>query len=388
VAPAIFLLYDYWKGWSFRRSRILSLLCFFLISGVMLAVHLFAFHRSAEMMESTYYGGMGVHLLNMPLLLAFYLKMIPYPHSLSAWQMYPVQETFNWIVGLGWAGMAAMFLLLARARRDVQFWGLWIFIFLLPVLQIIPFPVWLADRYLYIPAIGGFVLLSQLFFHLFERLRAGWRRRAAELTAISVLLMFSWLTYQHLPIWKNNLTLWANTLPSCATSAYCHTNYGLALLSYGRTEEGVKELIKAVEINPDPRFLEHLGDAYTLSIGDYRQAFIAYQMALGEGENLTGTQLFGKLARAQLLSGDLHGAKQTIERGKQVNPNDPSLWIADGFLHWKTGDWDQARVSLRRSLVLTQRRSNVAGFIYDFWPDPQEIGKLLADLRSEQTVNP
>jgi tetratricopeptide (TPR) repeat protein len=308
--------------------------------------------------------------------------MVFYPHPLSAWEMFPVQTQFTWLIGLGWAGMLGMALLLARIRRNTQFWALWIFIFLLPVLQIVPFPVWLADRYLYIPAVGGFVLVSQLFFEGYDRLLAPWQRRVGECGMIAVLLLFAVWTQNQVPVWKNNLTLWETTTPTCMTSAYCHHNFGLALLEDRQIEHGVRELIRAVEIRPGPIFLERLGDAYSLGVGDYRQAFIAYRMAVEKAGNDPSTEVYAKLARAYLLTGNLDEAERTIEDGKQVNPNDPGLWVIDGVLQWKLGNWEEAWLSLRRSLAITGRTSNVAGFIYEYWGNAAEAGRMLADLRS------
>ena len=40
--------------------------------------------------------------------------------------------------------------ILYRSSREYQFWQLWFIAFLLPVLQIVPNSIWVADRYLYI----------------------------------------------------------------------------------------------------------------------------------------------------------------------------------------------------------------------------------------------
>jgi predicted negative regulator of RcsB-dependent stress response len=300
--------------------------------------------------------------------------------------MVPVQGQFNWLVGLGWAGLLATAWFLARASRTVQFWALWIVVFLLPVLQIIPFPIWVADRYLYISAIGGFVLASQLFFRTWERLRVPWPRWGLECAMIAAVLLFAWRTVRHVPVWKSDLALWEATTPTCMGSAYCHMNLGLALLQNGHTERGIKEMIRSAEIRPGARFLERLGDALSLAAGDYRQATVAYTMALEkEGRNPT-SEVYAKLARVHLLEGNLDEAARVIDLGKEINPNDPSLWIADGLLQWRLGNNDQARLSLRRALAMTGRTSNPAEFIYQFWGNAADVGRLLADLRRSQPV--
>lgn len=272
--------------------------------------------------------------------------------------------------------------LLHRSSRSTQFWSLWFLALLGPVLGIIPFGIWVADRYLYIPAIGMFVLWSRLFFWLWERCAPIWRRWAWESAMGAVLIAFAWHTHHHLPLWRGDLVLWEATTQTCQTSAYCHANLGLSLLQEGKTERGVKELIRAVEIRAAPRYLIDLGDAYTLSARDYRQAVIAYKMAFeSRGPYLTA-EFYAKMARAYVLEGELDKAARAIQTGLQINRGEPTLWVINSFLQWKRGDWEEARQSLRRALVMTGQTSNAAGFIYHYWGDPAEVGRLLADLRS------
>lgn len=384
VAPAIFLLYDYWQGFSFHKRRVWGLMYLFLISAIFVAIHLAAFHGSEGAMESTYYGGLGVHLENLPLLVLFYIRMVIFPHPLTAWHMFHVYDRFSWVVGAGWIILLALAWVLYRSSRGIQFWGLWFLVFLAPVLQIIPFPIWVAERYLYIPAIGLFVLGSRLFFRVWEWLTRPWPRLGWELVLGVILVVYAWHTQSHLPVWKNDLVLWEATAKTCMTSSYCHANLGEALLQAGLTERGVKELIRAVEIRPTPRYLVYLGDAYTLSLGDYRQALIAYSMALEQGGPYTKADFYAKLARVYLLAGHPEQAGRAIQAGWKMNANEPSLLVINGFLQWKQGNLQEARNSLRKALIITGQTSNPAAFIYRYWGDPAEVGRLIADLRSSQ----
>ncbi len=381
VAPAVFFLYDYKQGSSLKNWRWRSLLPFFAISGLFVLIHLRVAHGSVQSMDSEYYGGLAVHLMNLPLLLSFYLQMIVFPYSLSAWEMFPAQEHLTWLVVLGWAGLFALAGVLVRSNRRTQFWGLWIFVFLLPVLQIVPFPIWVADRYLYIPAIGGFVLIGTWFFRAWESVRRAWLRWALGFAMAAAILLLAWRTERQVPVWTNDLTLWTATTQTCMMSAYCHMNLSLALLQDGQRERGIREMLRASELRQGPRVLERLGDVFTQAAHDYRQAVIAYNMALQQTGPSPISAVYGKLARAHYLAGDLEEAKRVIETGKTVNPNDPDLWIADGFVKWKEGDWDEARLSFRRSLGIARRTSNTAAFFTEFLGRPGEVGKMLSDLR-------
>lgn len=382
VAPAIFLLYDDWQGHGFDRKKVWSLACLFLVSGIFVFVHLHAFHGSESVMESAYFGGLGVHILNLPFLLLFYLGMTIAPHGITAWHMFPVYEHFDARVGAAWIALLGLVWLLYRSGRRTRFWGLWFVVFLGPVLQIVPFPIWVAERYLYIPAIGLFVLGSGLFFWIADRLDARVMRLGWECAICAVLLALAWQTHARLPVWRNDLALWEATAKTCPTSPYCHANLGLALLQNGETERGTKELIRAVEIRPAPLYLENLGDAYTLRLADYRQALIAYNWALQVGDRSIRAELYAKLARVYIKSGNIKLAQSAIDAGSQVNPNDPTLLVINGFLQWKLGNFPQALISLRKSLSITGQKSNPAGFLYHYWGDAAETGRLIAELRS------
>ena len=386
VAPVIFLLYDYRQG-TLKKRQLWHLAGFFLLSAIFVAIHLFSFYESGQALEETYYGGPGVHLLNIPLVLAFYPRMVLFPHPLSAWQMMPIFERFNWVLGLGWLAWFGVAWLLYRADRWIQFWALWFFVLLLPVLGIVPFGIWVADRYLYIPAIGAFMLASRLFFWVGDHLPRVMQRLGWELALGSVLLAFSWLTWKHLPVWHDNIALWEDTTQYCMTSAYCHANLGLAHLRQGHIERGVKELIRAVEIRPIPRYLTFLGDAYTISLRDYRQALIAYNMAWEQGGPDVNAGFYAKLARYYLFVDNLDAASKAIQKGKTMNANDPALVVMEGFLQWKLGNLEEARLSLRRALFITQQTSNLVSFFSQYWPNENDVSRLLADLRSQPAAS-
>ena len=55
--------------------------------------------------------------------------------------------------------------LLWKANREVLFWVAWFVGFLAPVLQLIPNLTWVAERYLYMPAIGIFAVAWRSFLN-------------------------------------------------------------------------------------------------------------------------------------------------------------------------------------------------------------------------------
>jgi len=96
-------------------------------------------------------------------------------------------------------------------------------------------------------------------------------------------------------------------------------------------------------------------------------------------------EFWSKVAKTYYLAGDLENASRAIEAGQKFNPEDFRLWLVDGFLQWKRGDWNQARRSLRHFLTMNAQNpqaSHGANFINDYWGHPAEAAHLLADLGS------
>ncbi len=395
VAPVIFLLYDYKAGDSFKSLRWRSLAILFVLSGMLVVVHVLSFGNSGEMLDGSPYSGLGTRLMNFPLLLSFYLQMMVLPFRLSAWELFPVQQSFSWIVALGWIGLALLLVLLLRAGRETQFWALWILVFLLPVLQIVAFPIWVADRYLYIPLIGGATLAARMFFRCWGRLQQPWPRWALGALAATAIATLAWQTHRHLPAWRDELSLWSATIPTCMTSAYCHSSFGLALMNAGQLQRGGDELVRAVELQPTPLFLMYLGDALTRSARNYPEAVRIYLLALKDakppGQDIGGpriAKIHAKLARAYILSGQLDLAGQAIQTGGKYDWRYPGIWVMDVFLQWKRGNSDGARSSLSALISMLGQDSQVDGMVDQYWGDRGETRKMLAELRPINSTIP
>ena len=393
VAPAVFLLWDYRQRRSFDSRTIASLASFFLISLGMAAVHISVFLNTQWVGESGYYGGPGVHIMNLPLFIFFYLQMTAFPHPLSAWYTFPVSLEFTGALAALWVALIILAGILFRSNRRIQFWALWFLVFLAPVLQVIPFGIWVADRYLYIPIIGLFVLASGFFFTLAERAAAAWRVRVWEAAMCIVLVAFAWRTAVRLPVWKDDLSLWEATYPTCPTSAYCSENLGLALLKAGAPQRGGDLLVQAATLEPDPKYFVSLADALTLNARNYPEAIRFYRLALenpaaDNGSLVWVSEAYAGLARALILQGELEPAAQVVDKGKSLSTEYPGLWVAEGVLHWKRGDLAAAAGSLRIALAMTGQRSRAGPFLAYYWGDAAEVGRLLGDIRAAAQAGP
>jgi len=127
-------------------------------------------------------------------------------------------------------------------RRWTIFALAWFLICLAPVLQIVPHPTLRADRYLYVAALGIFVLVAEWL----ERKRVI-LILAGPLSGICLI----GLTLARIPDWHDPKTLWSDCVRKNPRSAVGY--YSLAGCSITEREwpTAARYLEKAVELKPD-----------------------------------------------------------------------------------------------------------------------------------------
>lgn len=160
------------------------------------------------------------------------------------------------VTGLWFVAWAALLWRARTLRRWPAFACAWFLICLAPVLQLVPHPTLRADRYLYVSAIGVFVLVA-LLLH---------RNRAAFLTIgpLSAVCLAG-LTLTRIPDWHDPKTLWSDCVRKNPRSAIGH--YSLAGCAINEHDWAAAEshLRTSIELKPD--FAEaqaRLGAVYLL----------------------------------------------------------------------------------------------------------------------------
>jgi len=127
----------------------------------------------------------------------------------------PISLDFLSLVG-SFAGLvvlpALVWIGLARRDRVLAFGAGWIFVMLLPAI-FFPVPTYLADRYLYLPALGFCWLLAAALLGISALAKSKPLRRAvAALSATAVAVLFWLHTARYNRVWADSESLWSYTI--------------------------------------------------------------------------------------------------------------------------------------------------------------------------------
>jgi protein O-mannosyl-transferase len=403
VAPLAILALEWWKSGGIRRIRArawgagLSLL---LCALGLCLLHLRAFYHTPQTLEQSYFGSIWVHIANIPSILLFYLTTTLWPAHLSAWYTFPIYKQFDWVLVAGWATVVALVWIVVRSGRETKFWAVWFVIFLLPVLQLIPFGIWVADRYLYVPAVGLFVIASRQLKRLWDW---SWKPAAdpghpdvsprwamlAPTIAFVVVCAFYIESSARAEVWRSNLTLWSETVKTCDRSAYCHAQLGLSLIQAGDVQRGGRELQHTIAIRSAPRYLENLGDALTFNAHDYFSAARVYKYAIEGAHSDSEADLRGfseadaeaGLARACVLYGSYQEARDELDKAYKEFGRTRNLLMVDSLLHWKLLERDKAVELFHEAFPQgTATDLDAAKAVTSYWGDRQAAIDLLAKV--------
>jgi tetratricopeptide (TPR) repeat protein len=282
------------------------------------------------------------------------LPFYPYPRNVSLFSPeYALPLLF---------AVAVSALALFVAKREKLYLAAWSYyvVTLLPVLGIVQVGgQFLADRFLYLPSLGPFVILGVM---------AAWISRAAErvkkkiplpqlFCSFAAVLLFAALSYAtiaQIGIWKTSIDLWSaviETQPDPAPLAYY--NRGQAFMNMGQVENAIRDYSAAIALNPFyQEAVYNRGIAYEkirafdLALRDYDRTLVLnpsnYQALNNRGI------LYGK-------SGSYDLSIQCFNRALAINPRYPESYFNRGLTFSLMGKPRDALEDFSRAIDLNQR---------------------------------
>jgi tetratricopeptide (TPR) repeat protein len=270
------------------------------------------------------------------LMMSYWWKLIA-PVGLNAYHIFSaIMSPFDFRAVLGVLSLAtALSFIVYMARRAplLAFSALWVFITLLPAMDI--YAVGrnvFAERYLYLPSVGFCLFVTILGFEASNRIPKRFRAPAGIGVLSVALALFALETAARNPDWKDDATLFARTVQSSPNAPF------------------VQNMVAAAEIGDTSNF-----DA---AEEHYRKA-ASLASAETPPDRLQIARAYEGLAWIYSQRSDFNRAVDLLNRVRQLDPSDPEVDGEEGLILSKAGRWDEAAIYLQRAAAASRQDENV-----------------------------
>jgi tetratricopeptide (TPR) repeat protein len=275
--------------------------------------------------------------LNVFHLFAQYWRKLIVPLHLNAYYLFSPARSIadpRAIVGILFLALACVAIGYAFSRAPlIAFAGLWVFITLLPVMNIYALGRNVfAERYLYLPSVGFCLLVAVVAASAVKRLPQNFRKPISVLLLVAVVVWFSAETFARNPDWHDDATLFRKTLDVSPDAPFVHF------------------MVAATE-----------GD--NPSESESAEAHYLRAIALARDENppdsLDLARSYEGLASLYSDRGDYARALQVLSQWRDAVPSDPELDAEEGLILLKSGRWQEAGPILNRAYAAHPQDENV-----------------------------
>jgi tetratricopeptide (TPR) repeat protein len=400
--PFVMLVLDYWPFGRLdfggegnkvkagvRRSQIFRLVWekvpFFVLSGVSvylssLSVRRLGITTSTELVPMKLRIGQGI------ISYVSYLWMLIFPRRLAVFYPYPEGVAVWQSTGALLFLVFLTFLLVwvFRRKRYLAVGWLWYLGTLLPVIGLVQAGLWpaVADRWLYVPSIGVFIVVAWGIGEFVGQIRVRqiapgaacdsdlvvkWRYRRIGLgiTAGVVLVVLLICTRAQLRHWQNSFTLFGHALEVTDDNCVMHNNYGAALYDEGRFEEALVHLNEALRINQDYlKACRNIANVF-LKQEKYNEAIANLSKAAHIGKEQA--EVYRALGFAYGQLGEHGLAIQHYNRALQIDPDYLDARRDIGNLFLRQERYNEAIAHLSKIAYMSNEQAEVhrsLGFAY------------------------
>jgi len=310
--PLILILIDYFYRRKLSWKLFFEKIPFFILAIIIgwMSVHLQSFSAINKFETFTLYQ----RIMHASFGFITYIIKFVYPSGLSAFYPYPAITTAG-LLPLSFRVapficflIAGLLVWVAKDKGDMSrtivFGILFYFFTVALVLQFLSVgKAIMADRYTYIPYIGLTFILGMITdYFILKRSSIKYLGYALAAATLIMCIVFSFMTYERTKVWKNDITLWSNTLEQ-------YPDGRLSFIYEKRAEQYLSK------------------DQYEASLADY------LVVTANDPHNDNALECIGRIYGKYYH--DLGKALENLEKAYAVNPKNPtvlkSLGVAMGL---------------------------------------------------------
>jgi tetratricopeptide (TPR) repeat protein len=352
-AVAILLCYDYFIGKDkFRELKLYDKIPYLVFAEIATFWTIHAAQLSHSL--ATYHKqGMAVSLLAIPMILVEYLGLLLFPHHLNI--IYLEHAQYSWssiVLWLSFLIVLVVVFLIWKYHQSHFFWLVFSLVLLLPVLNLIPLPVKMANRYLYLPQIGFWVFLGTWVFKVSQSMQHCQLLRKAFLVGLCCWSLYLIdRTLGTMAVWKNSYTLWTDSLKQDFNNPLAHINMGDYFLKrVNLPNRAAVHNLLALSFYPRSYLACYNLGVYFMQNKNWERSRNYLNRAITfNPENDDATNALGAV---YFLEGKLTHALSMFYNSVWINPKNQDAWSNVFHIYAKMGRWKEAKEAARQMILL------------------------------------
>jgi len=250
-----------------------------------------------------------------------YVGKLFWPENLCV--LYPLQASWPMLLVATAAAFVVVMSVLAiwqARRRPYLFVGwFWFAGTLVPVIGLVQVGLQaMADRYLYVPAIGLFIAATWGV----TELAGAWRGKRELLGAGAAIVLAACCvaTRAQIQYWENTETLFRRAIRVTEGNYLAYNNLGYYLLNHEKPEEAVLDLQEALKIKPNLVEARNLLGNALADVGKEDEAIKQYELSLQYNPN--DEDAHNNLGIARAMQGRLDEAEKLLREAVRLKPAD------------------------------------------------------------------
>jgi tetratricopeptide (TPR) repeat protein len=370
VLPFLFILYDFIFLYQLSFQKIeLALrkyLWFFLPMG------LYLFLRSQIIESKAAFGFWDLSLnlniagestailtlISVARTFAAYLGLFVFPFKLSAFYLFgPVSSMGSLEIFISLflvMGLLAYGVFSAKKESFVSFFIGWFFISSFLISNLIPIGGLFAERFMYFPSMAYCFLFALLFIRLFDQClgaSAQTKRFLLQIFLIIAVVLYAQKTAARNYVWRNDVTLWADTVQKTPQSMIVHLFLADAYHARGLYDKAMDEyaIVLGLPSAPEARVRNTLGKIY----GGRQQ----YDQAIGEflkavKINPFDVETYYNLGITYFFKGDDAKAREYFRQAQSVDKDYFWVYYGMGLIYEKEKKYKEAKDMFSKALTL------------------------------------
>lgn len=221
------------------------------------------------------------------------------------------------------------------------------FAFLLPVLQIIPFPIMQADRYLFYSVLSVAIIMRKGI----ETLTKSRGKNSGIIVCIILALLYFGLSWQRIQKWEFSSSVWKDAA-SKSSNPFAEMQLGRAYFKEKQHEKALRQFLKVIDEKPDFSGGYYWAGRSMIEMGKEIDAEI-YLKKAKQIENNSHTNY--QLALIAYGREDLESVFRYLSQAVQIEPRFWEGYYLQGLTHLKAGDADLAFKNFCKSLHLSSK---------------------------------